>query len=80
MSFYREPGREIDATEIEKAKIHEAAETKRKKMELVYRNKMDRRKSFIELYHKTDGVGVLVALIFVFFAVLFYILVRLIHG
>jgi hypothetical protein len=29
MSAYREPGREVDTTEIERAKIHEAEETKR---------------------------------------------------
>lgn len=33
MSGYREPGRDIDVTEIERAKIHEAAETKRKLIE-----------------------------------------------
>ena len=33
MSAYREPGRAVDMTEIERAKIHAAAETKRKAIE-----------------------------------------------
>lgn len=33
MTTYRTPGREVDETEIERAKIHEEAETKRKHLE-----------------------------------------------
>lgn len=33
MNTYREPGRDVDMTEIERAKIHEAAETNRKTIE-----------------------------------------------
>ena len=33
MTAYREPGRAVDETEIERAKIHEAAETRRKAIE-----------------------------------------------
>lgn len=33
MTAYREPGRDVDRTDIERAKIHEAGETKRKAIE-----------------------------------------------
>ncbi len=42
MDSYREPGRTVDETEIVRAKIHEAAETKRKQIEETEKTKRDR--------------------------------------
>ena len=50
---YREPGRDIDATEIERAKIHEAAETKRKAIE-------EKEKTRRENIAKRDTAGYIV--------------------
>lgn len=54
MTAYREPGRDIDVTEIERAKIHEEAETKRK---LISEREETRRARFKE-YGPTVPIAV----------------------
>ena len=57
MSTYREPGRTVDETEIERAKLHEGAETKRKEIE----EKEESRRQLGKLrnaWWEHNGVGV----------------------